>query len=171
MAHAELDRIGEIDRSEHVTRIYSYVRGALEARDVDDAVPPWDRTGDHEHSVQAKIRAWRPILDLGGTLIGAFDGDRLAGVAIYRPRLSEGVANLSVLHVSRSDRRTGVGSLLTDEVARLARADGARRLYVSATPTFSTVEFYRSHGFEPTDEPNEAMFALEPLDIHMIREL
>jgi GNAT superfamily N-acetyltransferase len=171
MAHAELDRIGEIDRSEHVTRVYSYVRGALEARDVDEAVPTWSPTGDHEHSVRAHIRAWRPILDLGGTLIGAFDGDRLAGVAIYRPRLSEGVANLAVLHVSRRHRGTGVGSRLVDEVARLARADGARRLYVSATPTARTVEFYRRHGFEPTDEPNEAMFALEPLDIHMIREL
>jgi N-acetylglutamate synthase-like GNAT family acetyltransferase len=56
-------------------------------------------------------------------------------------------------------------------VARLARADGARRLYVSATPSAPTVEFYQSHGFEPTDEPDAALFALEPDDIHMILEL
>jgi len=29
----------------------------------------------------------------------------------------------------------------------------------------------RSHGFEPTDEPNRELFALEPDDIHMILEL
>jgi GNAT superfamily N-acetyltransferase len=171
MEASQLDRIGEIDRSEHVTQEYSYRRGSLEGRTVDVMVPPWSRSGDHEHSVQARIDAWRPILDRGGTLVGAFDADTLAGVAIYRPHLAEGMANLSVLHVSRNYRRTGIGSRLAAEVARLARADGARRLYVSATPSGPTVEFYRSHGFEPTDEPNEALFALEPDDVHMILEL
>jgi GNAT superfamily N-acetyltransferase len=171
MPQSELVRIGEIDRSEHVTREYSYLRGSLEPRDVDVRVSPWARTGDHEHSVQGKINAWQPILEQGGILIGAFDGDSLVGIAIYRPRISEGMANLSVLHVSRSYRRRGIGSLLGEEVARLARADGARHLYVSATPSVPTVDFYRRHGFEPTDEPNEALFALEPLDIHMIRQL
>jgi ribosomal protein S18 acetylase RimI-like enzyme len=81
------------------------------------------------------------------------------------------VANLAVLHVSRSHRRRGVGSRLAAEVARLARADGARRLYVSATPSESAVSFYRSHGFVPTDEPDERLFALEPDDVHMTLEL
>jgi N-acetylglutamate synthase-like GNAT family acetyltransferase len=103
--------------------------------------------------------------------VGAFEADVLAGVAIYRPRISEDMGDLAVLHVSQTHRRRGVGSLLTEEGARLARADGARRLYVSATPTAATVDFYRSHGFAPTDEPDQALFALEPDDIHMIREL
>jgi len=167
MQPSEIDRIGEIDRSEHVTQEYSYRRGSLEARSVDVAVPTWSRSGDHEHSVQGRVDAWQPILDRGGTLVGAFDADVLAGFAIYSPHLAEGLGNLAVLHVSRSHRREGIGSLLTGEVARLARADGARRLYVSATPTVSTVKFYRSLGFEPTDDPNEALFALEPDDIHM----
>jgi ribosomal protein S18 acetylase RimI-like enzyme len=134
-------------------------------------VPTWSRSGDHEHSVQGRVNAWQPILDRGATLVGAFDVETLAGFAIYQPHLAEGMANLSVLHVSRNYRRRGIASLLAGEVARLARADGARRLYVSATPSGPAVEFYRSHGFEPTDEPNEALFALEPNDIHMTREL
>jgi len=73
--------------------------------------------------------------------------------------------------VSRQYRRMGIASLLAQEVAGLARADGARRLYVSATPSGSAVEFYRSHGFEPTDEPNRGLYTLEPDDIHMILEL
>jgi GNAT superfamily N-acetyltransferase len=164
MAGAELGRIEEIDRSEHVTREYAYRHGCLEERSVDLAVPTWSRSGTHEHSVAGNVRVWQPILDRGGTLVGAFDGDTLAGFAIYQPRLAEGMANLAVLHVSRSHRRRGVGSLLAEEVARLARADGARRLYVSATPSGSAVGFYLSHGFEPTDR-------LEPQDIHMILEL
>jgi len=171
MEASELDRIGEIDRSEHVTQEYSYRRGTLEKRTVDVVVPTWSRSSDHEHSVQGRVNAWQPILDRGGTLVGAFDADSLAGFAIYQPHLAEGMANLSVLYVSRNYRRRGIGSLLAGEVARLARFDGARRLYVSATPSGSTVEFYRSHGFEPTDEPDQALFALEPHDIHMILDL
>ena len=121
--------------------------------------------------MQGKVNAWQPVLDRGGTLVGAFDRDTLVGFAIYRPDLAEGLANLSALFVSRNHRRKGIASLLTEEVARLARADCARRLYVSATPSRPTVEFYRSHGFKPTDEPNEDLFALEPDDIHMILEL
>jgi GNAT superfamily N-acetyltransferase len=171
MAGSELERIGEIDRSEHVTQEYSYRHGSLEGRSVDIEVPTWSRSGDHEHSVPHNVRAWQPILDRGGTLLGAFDAGSLAGFAIYRPDLAEGMANLAALYVSRSYRRKGVGALLTNEVARLARAAGARRLYVSATPSDSSVGFYRSYGFEPTDEPNAALFALEPHDIHMILEL
>jgi GNAT superfamily N-acetyltransferase len=171
MPASELARIGEIDRSEHVTQLYSYRGGSLELTAVDHRVPNWFPAGDHEHSVPSRIHAWRPILDRGGTLVGAFDADTLAGVAIYRPRLAEEMAQLAVLFVSRSYRRQGVASQLTREVARLARADGARRLYVSATPSAPTVEFYQSHGFEPTDEPDAALFALEPDDIHMILEL
>lgn len=171
MVGSELGRIGEIDWSEHVTQEYSYRRGSFEGRSVDVRVPTWSRSGDHEHSAQGKVNAWQPILHRGGTLVGAFDRDALVGFAIYRPDLEEGLANLSALFVSRNHRRQGIASLLTEEVARLARADCARRLYVSATPSRPTVEFYRSHGFKPTDEPNEELFALEPDDIHMILEL
>ena len=171
MAASELERIGEIDRTEHVTREYLQRGDSLESRTVDVRVPTWSRSGDGEHSVQANVRAWRPILADSGTLVGAFEGDTLAGVAMYRPRLARDLANLAVLHVSASHRRKGVGSLLFAEVARLARVDGARRLYVSATPSGSAVGFYRSLGFEPTREPNEELFALEPADIHMILDL
>lgn len=171
MAASDLERIGEIDRSEHVTQEYSYRRGTLERRDVDVRVPAWSRTGDHEHSVQGKLKAWQPTLDRNGTLVGAFDADSLVGFAIYQRDLAEGLTNLLALHVSRNYRRKGIASLLVAEIARLARADGARRVYVCATPSGPTVDFYRSRGFEPTDEPNEALFALEPNDIHMILEL
>jgi GNAT superfamily N-acetyltransferase len=171
MSAAELDRIGEIDRSEQVTHLYEYREGTLARRPVDLPVPPWSLSGDPEHSVPGKVAAWRPLLERGGTLVGAFDAQALAGFAIYRPRLSEGMGNLAVLHVSRAHRRHGLGALLVGEVARLARADGARRLYVSATPTGATVEFYLGRGFRPTDQPDAELFALEPEDIHMVLEL
>jgi ribosomal protein S18 acetylase RimI-like enzyme len=165
----ELGRIAEIDRSEHITRLYTYRDGVLEGRAVDEQVPRWNASG--EYSTAAMVATWQPTLTVGGTLIGAFEGDALAGLAIYRPRLAEAMGQLALLHVSRSFRRRGVASLLTGEVARLARADGAKRLYVSATPSNSAVGFYQSCGFAPTDAPHPELFALEPEDIHMIREL
>lgn len=171
MAASELGRIGEVDRSEHVTEEYTYRRGRLETRAADIRVAPWALVGDGEHSVRGKIADWQPILAGGGSLIGAFDGDALAGFAIYRPRISDGVANLAALFVGQPHRRRGVASQLTREVVRLARGGGARRLYVSATPSGSTVTFYQSHGFAPTDEPDPVLFAKEPDDIHMVLDL
>lgn len=164
---ADLARIAEIDRSEHVTELYTYERGVLAVRTVDETVPTWAPSGGGEHSAPHLVDTWMPILERGGTLLGAFDGDVFAGLAIYRPRLAKEIANLALLHVSRKYRRRGIAARLTREVARLARADGARSLYVSATPTGSAVRFYQSFGFAPTDAPNAELFALEPEDIHM----
>ena len=166
-----IDRIAEIDRSEHITLIYRAREGTLVAEEVDLAVPGWYSEGDEEFSVRTKIRQWRPILNQGGVLLGALDGERLAGFAILRYRLDEGTAQLAVLHVSRPYRRQGIASQLTEEICRLARADGARSLYVSATPSNSAVGLYTSLGFSLVDQPHPEMFALEPEDIHMVKAL
>jgi predicted N-acetyltransferase YhbS len=73
--------------------------------------------------------------------------------------------------VTKPWRRYGIGCALTNEVIRLARIEGAPRLYVSATPTRGTVDFYMRQGFVPVATPNERLFALEPDDIHMQRML
>jgi GNAT superfamily N-acetyltransferase len=166
MKSSELDRIAEIDGSEHVTHDYVYKDGSLELKDVDWRIPRWpaDR-------LQENIKAWQPILDRGGAMLGAFGDRALVGFAIYRPNLSEDMGQFAALYVSRDYRRQGIGSALTEEVIALARADGARTLYVSSAPSAPTVEFYRSHGFELTREPNQELYELEPEDIHMTREL
>jgi ribosomal protein S18 acetylase RimI-like enzyme len=166
MKCSELARIAEIDRSEHVTEYYVYRDGALERRDVDWHVARWS-----DDELDANLRAWRPLFDSGGIMLGVFSGEALVGFAIYRPRLTEDTAQYAVLYVSRHQRRQGLGSALTEEVKGLARADGAKTLYVSATPSVATVEFYRRHGFEVTREPNQALLDLEPEDIHMTMEL
>jgi GNAT superfamily N-acetyltransferase len=166
MASSELDRVAEIDRSEEIRQEYRSRAGVLELVDFDVVqAPRWGEPG--EHPVQYYVDSWGRLVDAGGVLLGAFDGDALVGIAIYEPSSSEGFANLAVLHVSRTHRRAGVGRKLAQEVMRLARAEGAERLYVSATPTRGTVEFYRRQGFVPVVTPNARLFALEPDDIHM----
>jgi ribosomal protein S18 acetylase RimI-like enzyme len=171
MVSSEIERIAELDRSEHITREYLHRGDSLELRAVDIRVPPWSSASDHSHSVRAKVKAWKPIVERGGVLVGAFDGQTLAGIAIFEADLEPGMANFAVLHVSRSYRSQGIGALLAEEVIRLARASDASRLYVSATPTAPTVEFYQGLGFELAPQPHAEMFRAEPYDIHMILDL
>lgn len=167
MKPAELDRIGEIDRSEEISQGYLCRDGRLYLKDVRFSVPRWVQDGQGEHSVSGIIAVWRPCLEEGGVLFGAFDGDTLAGFAIYRPNISEGRGQLALLHVSKSHRRKGVGAILVARVVELARADDAKELYVSSTFTRGTVDFYQSLGFRPTDSIDRKLFELEPDDIHM----
>ena len=166
MNSSELERIAEIDRSERVTQYYVYTDGDLERRDVD-----WQVAGGSADELEENLRAWRPFLDRDGTMLGAFVGGALVGFVIYRPRLPVDMGQLAVLYVNRDYRRKGIGSTLTEQVIGLARADGARKLYVSATPSVATVEFYRRRGFEVTRESNRELLELEPEDIHMTMEL
>jgi ribosomal protein S18 acetylase RimI-like enzyme len=171
MKNSEISRIGEIDCSEHVTSYYVHKGGKLETREVDWHVSRWSEDDHPEHSVQSRIKAWKPLLENGGAMLGVFDKEILVGFVIYRPDLTEHTAQLAVLYVSNGYRGRGTGTALTEEVIKLAIADGAKKLYVSATPSVSTVSFYRSLGFELAEEVNKELFELEPEDIHMIMEL
>ena len=171
MNRFELGRIAEIDRSEHITTGYTYEGGKLRAACVDWCVPRWPMEGD-DFSVRAHIEAIAPILEDGGVLLGAFDEqDHLVGFAVLRYQLAERMAQLDALFVSRAYRRQGIATQLTSRVARLAKADGAIQLYVSATPSESAVGFYLSQGFRLAEEVNQELYALEPEDIHMVRRL
>ncbi len=81
------------------------------------------------------------------------------------------MAELKALFISNRYRRQGIASRLLAEIEDLARADGATQLYVSATPSQSAVGFYLRKGFKPTAPPDPELFALEPEDIHMIKDL
>ena len=77
------------------------------------------------------------------------------------------MAQLEFFHVSRPYRKTGLGSALFERAKVAAVAFGARGLYISATPSENTVDFYRSRGAELVTEPDPELFALEPEDIHL----
>jgi ribosomal protein S18 acetylase RimI-like enzyme len=170
LSSSDIGRIAEIDRSEHVTLGYSFRDGMLEAEEVDWQVPRWFADGP-EHSVQTLIESLEPILAQGGTMLGAFDGDLLVGVAIYRPDLAKDTAQLVFLHVSNGYRRQGIAARLTAEIIQMAQEHEATKLYVSATPSQSAVGFYKNQGFRLVDKPHPELYALEPEDIHMIKTL
>ncbi len=163
----ELHKLRDIDRAEVVRTGYRLEGGRLVQMDVN-----WDSTswleGNGPHSLGVMIGGAERCLALGGTAFGAFEDERLVGIAIYRPELRPGMGRLVFLHVSKGYRRRGIASRLFQRVLQLAARDGAGQLYVSATPSGSAVGFYLRHGFVVTNEPDPQLLAEEPEDIHMV---
>ena len=163
LARHEIQDLWSLDRREVLERV-SYCNGReLLLRPEYHDVRGWP-AGEPEH--------YAPILldcfDRGGTFYGAFESESLIRAAVLESRfIGRGdQLQLKFLHVSRGQRRTGLGVTLFDMAVSLARELGARRLYVSATPTENTVRFYLRRGCRVTRDVDPTLFELEPKDIH-----
>jgi len=164
-------KIEDIDRSEHVTLGYRFQGGVLEEEEVDWHIPRWTENAVAEFNISERITEFQSKIAKGDRVIGAFDADLLVGFAVLRVKLTEDMAQLSELFVSREYRRRGIASELVSEMIALARASKAARLYVSSVPSESAVGFYLNQGFQPTQEVHPHLFELEPEDIHMTLDL
>lgn len=163
-----IELIREIDRSEHIDSLYTVEDGEIVAESVDFDVPRWDAKGHGDHSSARRIAEFRPVVEGGATLLGAFIDSQLAGVGIVDPSFENETAWLAFLHVSREYRRRGIAAALWAASKEIAAASGATSMYVSATPSGSAVGFYTSRGCRLAEPPHPALFAKEPEDIHLI---
>jgi len=75
--------------------------------------------------------------------------------------------DLTFIHVSRELRGSGVGGELFDHSAALARERGAKRMYVSASNSRKSVDFYTRRGFVLAAPPDPALHEIGPTDIHL----
>jgi predicted N-acetyltransferase YhbS len=165
LSRQEIQGVWSIDRSEVVENVYYHENGQLMLKREHYDVKGWP-PGEPEH--------YGPILldcyEHGGTFYGAFDGDKLVGAAVLESRFigHEGDRlQLKFLHVSKSHRQTGLGRTLFQKAVSRARELGARRLYISSTPSENTVQFYLRLGCRVTGDVDKGLFELEPDDIHL----
>lgn len=166
--------LGQIDRSEIVSHMYVVHSGELRTEAAPHEIPGWstERIDDYPNfNVEFRSERLRSRLADGWIAIGAFDQGALVAYCELRPALTETTAQVAELFVSRSHRRTGIGTGLMQCMGHEARQAGASHLYVSAIPTDSAVNFYLSQGFRLNPEPHPELLALEPKDIHMIKDL
>ena len=70
--------------------------------------------------------------------------------------------------MSRDYRGTGVGTRLFDAAKAIVRERGAPAMYVSATPTENTVNFYLHRGCRLAVPPDPVALELEPGDITFV---
>jgi len=165
LTREEIDLIWTIDRSEVHHHIYKVVDGRLLLVPAHFDVPGWD-----PQTIEADAVKLRACFDRGGVFRGGFDGDALVGVSVVDTKLIESAPDhlgLLYLYVSRWVRGQGVGMRLFAEAAEAARAFGARALYISSTPTENTVDFYLHRGASLVADPDPALFAAEPDDVHL----
>jgi predicted N-acetyltransferase YhbS len=165
LARDEIDAIWTIDRREVIEAVYYLEAGALTLKAEHFDVRGWP---------PGEAETYTPLLedcyDRGGWFYGLFDGDRLVGAAVLegsfigQPRDQ---LQLKFLHVSHGYRDQGLGRRLFELAAAEARRRGAQRLYISATPSEHTIDFYLGLGCTVTAEPDAELFALEPEDIHL----
>lgn len=165
----EIHAIWSIDRGETVEAAYRVEHGLLVLRPYPLEVPGWP---------PGQAELYTPILqachDHGGWLHGLFDGPRLVSAAALEnrpmgPRRDQ--LQFLFLHVDRAYRGQGLGRHQFALASAEAIRRGARSLYVTATPSQHTVDFYLDLGCELAAEVDADLFALEPEDIHLVYPL
>jgi GNAT superfamily N-acetyltransferase len=168
---ADLPRIRDIDRSERISVLYTQHGTQLEERRGDFDSPNWRTEGDGDHTYAGHQAHIEELLTSGAVALGAFDGDRLAGIIVLIQHLRPGVAQLAYLQVSSGYRARGIGKRLSEDLDQIAREGGDTEIVVSATPSQNTVRFYMGRGYRPMAEPFPELFEREPKDIHLHKKL
>ncbi len=166
---SDLPQLGSIDRAERVDAIYLQQDGNLELRAHVEDVSGWDPA-----ELAQYVARLRDVRGAGGAVLGAWDGGRLVGLASLDPRAVGGdpvLMKLDMLYVDAAHRGRGIGTRLVALIGARARSHGAAALYVSATPTRRTVDFYRGLGAQVLASPDPALLEKEPADIHMVLRL
>ena len=161
----EIEQVWNIDRSEMIDNIYRFENGTLVLRPQRIDVPGWP---------PGQAEKWTPILldcfDQGGWFHGVFEGTELVGVVVLENKpigKQKDQLQLKFLHVSRPYRNSGLGTQLFERAKAAARERGARRLYISASASENTVNFYLRLGCAVAAEPDPELIELEPEDIHL----
>ena len=161
----EVEQVWTIDRAEVIDNIYYFENGTLLLRPEHYAMQGWP-PGEAEKYTPLLIDCF----DRGGWFYGVFDDAKLIGVAILEGRFigkDQDQLQLKFLHVSKAYRHRGVGKRLFELARATARERGAKRMYISATPSEHTINFYLRLGCVTARELDPELFACEPEDIHL----
>jgi predicted N-acetyltransferase YhbS len=162
----EIPMIWQIDRREIIENVYHLRDGEL------ILVPEYfDMQGWPPGEAEHYTAILTDCFDRSGTFWGAFDDEKIVGAAILESKfigVSRDTLQLKFLHVSCGQRKQGLGTRLFQLAVEKAKVLRARRLYISATPSENTVNYYLRLGNVLATEIDPELFALEPEDIHLV---
>ena len=161
----EINLLWQIDRREIIENIYYLRNGELVLVPEHFDMQGWP-PGEAEHYTSILTDCY----DHGGIFWGAFEEGQIVGAAILENKFigsKHDTLQLKFLHVSRDQRKHRLGSRLFNLAVEKAKALGASKLYISATPSENTINYYRRLGCVLATEIDPELFALEPEDIHL----
>lgn len=158
--------INRIDRSETVDKVYYHRDGQLVLEDEHFEISnDWWLTEEVVKNLQPRVES---IAENGGYVLGAFDERRIVGIcALDSQFFSKKRLNVDIMFVNRRYRGKGIGTKFMEMLKEEAINREAKQLYVSATPSENTVNFYRKFGFKVAKKVEPELFEREPEDIHM----
>jgi GNAT superfamily N-acetyltransferase len=165
---SEIDLIWQqISRRELITQMYIQHQQHLELVDCFFDVQHWDSY--HLENDPPKLKQ---LYEQGALFIGAFDAaEKLVGVSVVSNQIIAHYPNAKLLHyfyVDADQQGKGIGAKLMQAAKESAKQLGANQLYISATPSQRTVDFYIKHGAQPLSAPDQQLWQLEPEDIHLL---
>ena len=164
----EIEQITEINRDERVKNVYYHENGKLVLKKEDyGATNDWWQTEEVPHI----IPRIKKIYDNNGLVYGAFKKGKLAGITAVENRFLKDhpdLMSLDALYVTSKIRGKRIGSKLLKKAKEFAKSKGAKGLYISATPSKHTVNFYFKNGAKLAEDPNSRLFKREPEDIHLV---
>ncbi len=165
LTRSEIPHYWDIDRREVIDNVYYYENGSLVLKPEHYDMQGWP---------PGEADLYTPLLldcfDRGGWFYGLFDAERLVAAVVLESKFigpCKDLLQLKALHVSRDYRGQGLGRRLFELAKEQARLRGAKGLYVSATPSERTIDFYLGLGCAVTATPDPELLALEPEDIHL----
>jgi predicted N-acetyltransferase YhbS len=169
LSRDEIKEIWQIDRSEMIEAVYYFVNKTLILKPEHYDVKGWP---------PGEAEKYTPLLeacyDGGGWFYGLFDNQKPVGVVVLESRLigkGKDQLQLKFLHISTNFRSQGFGTRLFNLAASEARRRGSKGLYISATPSEHTIDFYLRLGCKVVSEPDPELYELEPEDIHLEYDL
>jgi GNAT superfamily N-acetyltransferase len=165
---SEIDLIWQqISRRELITQNYIQKQQHLDLVDCFFDVQHWDSY--HLENDPPKLKQ---LYEEGALFIGAFDAvEKLVGVSVVSNQLIADYPHAKLLHyfyVDADQQGKGLGAKLMQSAKESANQLGAKQLYISATPSQRTVDFYIKHGAQPLSAPDQQLWQLEPEDIHLL---
>ncbi|NAR19602.1 GNAT family N-acetyltransferase [Acinetobacter haemolyticus] len=165
---SEIDLIWQqISRRELITQMYVQQRQDLGLIDCFYDVENWDA-----YHLENDPPLLKQICQQDGLCIGAFNSDhQLVGVQVVSNRMIVDYPDAKLLqyfYVDADHQGQGIGAQLMYSAIVSAKRLGAKQLYISATPSKRTVDFYLRHGAKLLTQPDHHLWELEPEDIHLI---
>ncbi|MCH7389098.1 GNAT family N-acetyltransferase [Acinetobacter dispersus] len=169
LQYSEIDLIWQqISRRELITQ--NYIRQSLQLEDCFYDVQQWD-----DYHLQYDPPKLKQLYQHKAEMIGAFSSKgKLLGVSVVSNQLIHDYPDAKLLHyfyVDADHQGQRIGAKLMQTAITSARKLGAKYLYISATPSKRTVDFYMKHGAKLLDHPDQQLWQLEPEDIHLLCEL
>lgn len=151
-------------RRQVVTKCWRRDNGKWTIRD-DPFVDDWS-----EEDYQTLLVCLKHTVISGGFVRAAFVGGVLKGFVSVEPGFrgsKQEYLDLSSIHVSEDMRGAGIGTELFSAAKEWARAQGGKKLYISAHSAVESQAFYKKMGCVEAREYNQLHVDAEPFDCQL----